>query len=89
MTLYAYVFYIPVVRGASHHIFIDRQNMTLIVLCLSMIEKKDLRNIKQRTVESGKRGERNMNDIEDFVYALYSLLLDYALVDAHDLIRST
>ena len=68
--------------------FIDRQNMILIVLYLSMIEK-DLRNIKQRTVESGKRGERTMNDIEDFVYALYSLLLDYALVDAHDLIRST
>ena len=68
--------------------FIDRQNMILIVLYLSMIEK-DLPNIKQRTVESGKRGERTMNDIEDFVYALYSLLLDYALVDAHDLIRST
>ena len=51
--------------------------------------KKDLRNIKERTVESGKRGERTMNNIEEFVYALYSFLLEYAFVDAHDLIRST
>ena len=89
MTLYAYVLYIPVVRGASHNTFFEDQNMMLIVLCLPMIAKRFADFIKQRTVECSKRGERKMNNTEEFAYALYSLLFDCAFVDAHDLIRST
>ena len=49
---------------------IHTQNMKMIVLCLSMISKR-FRIINQGTVECSKPGERKVNNIEEFVYALY------------------
>ena len=50
--------------------WIHTQNMKMIVLCLSMISKR-FRIINQGTVECSKPGERKVNNIEEFVYALY------------------
>ena len=87
MTLSAYVLYIPVVRAASQHTFIEKQNMMLNVdPLMSIHDCKKMRIIKQRTVECSKGGEIRMNNIEKIVYALYGLLFGHAFVDAHDLI---
>ena len=74
--------------GAHHIIFwIYTRYMKMIVLCLSMISK---RFADYQSADSRMQQARWKNKIrEEFVYALYSLMFDYAFVHAHDLIRTT
>ena len=59
----------------------------MIVLCRSMISKRfaDYQSADSRMQQARWKNKKR----EDFVYALYSLMFDYAFVHAHDLIRTT
>ena len=59
----------------------------MIVLCLSMISKRfaDYQSADSRMQQARWKNKKR----EEFVYALYSLMFDYAFVHAHDLIRTT
>ena len=61
--------------------------MKMIVLCLSMISKRfaDYQSADSRMQQARWKNKKR----EEFVYALYSLMFDYAFVHAHDLIRTT